>query len=389
MVETLSKFRFPLLVPLIFVLSSCSSLSWMKFWGDEEEEEGPTELYSIEEKRELVREWSSSLGNDFLYGRLIPAVYDEKVYFLNSSGYLIAIDLNSGKKVWSKDTEEIISTGLDANYKTISYSTFDGQLVALSHKDGKELWRTEISSESLSPPINTGNHIILQTVDGRVSGFNAKNGERDWFYQAVLPSLTLRGTSWPLLEEGFIFTGFANGKVAMIYPDSGAVRLELPITLNEGKSELERIVDVDGRSLIANDLLIAASYQGNIIAINLRDGRPAWQEEVSTVKDLTSNGNRVVVVDSKSILKAFGLATGALIWDQEDLQLRELTSPVSISNLIVVGDLEGYVHLLNAQTGNFEGREKVSRNPIKEIVSKGSYLLISDSAGRVQKFSLK
>ena len=165
------------------------------------------------------------------------------------------------------------------------------------------------------PPINTGNHIILQTVDGRVSGFNAKNGERDWFYQAVLPSLTLRGTSWPLLEEGFIFTGFANGKVAMIYPDSGAVRLELPITLNEGKSELERIVDVDGRSLIANDLLIAASYQGNIIAINLRDGRPAWQEEVSTVKDLTSNGNRVVVVDSKSILKAFGLATGALIWD--------------------------------------------------------------------------
>ena len=155
MVETLSKFRFPLLVSLIFVLSSCSSLSWMKFWGDEEEEEGPTELYSIEEKRELVREWSSSLGNDFLYGRLIPAVYDEKVYFLNSSGYLIAIDLNSGKKVWSKDTEEIISTGIDANYKTISYSTFDGQLVALSHKDGKELWRTEISSESLSPPINT------------------------------------------------------------------------------------------------------------------------------------------------------------------------------------------------------------------------------------------
>ena len=76
-----------------------------------------------------------------------------------------------------------------------------------------------------------------------MSGFNAKNGARDWFYQAVLPSLTLRGTSWPLLEEGFIFTGFANGKVAMIYPDSGAVRLELLITLNEGKSELERIVD--------------------------------------------------------------------------------------------------------------------------------------------------
>ena len=207
-------------------------------------------------------------------------------------------------------------------------------------------WRLDSTTDNFGEPISSPDWTVIYyfrtntafegaTVTGTayLDGFQfslASNVTEafnvgDWFYQAVLPSLTLRGTSWPLLEEGFIFTGFANGKVAMIYPDSGAVRLELPITLNEGKSELERIVDVDGRSLIANDLLIAASYQGNIIAINLRDGRPAWQEEVSTVKDLTSNGNRVVVVDSKSILKAFGLATGALIWDQEDLQLRAVS----------------------------------------------------------------
>jgi outer membrane protein assembly factor BamB len=175
----------------------------------------------------------------------------------------------------------------------------------------------------------------------------------------------------------------------MIYPDSGAIRLELPVTLNEGKSELERIVDVDGRSIIVNNLLVAASYQGNISAINLRDGRPTWQEEISTVKDLTSNGNRIVAVDEKSLIKAFGAATGARIWDQEDLKLRKLTSPVSIRNLIAVGDFEGYIHLLNAQSGNFEGRKKVSRNAITEIISTGNFLLVADSAGRVQKFSVE
>jgi outer membrane protein assembly factor BamB len=175
----------------------------------------------------------------------------------------------------------------------------------------------------------------------------------------------------------------------MIYPDSGAIRLELPLTLNEGKSELERIIDVDGRPLITNNLLIGASYQGNISAINLRDGKPTWQEEISTVKDLVSNGNRVIAVDEKDLVKAFGTATGARIWDQDDLKLRKLTSPASVSNLVAVGDYEGYVHLLNAQSGNFEGREKVSRNSITEIVSKGDYLLIVDSAGRVQKFSIE
>ena len=175
----------------------------------------------------------------------------------------------------------------------------------------------------------------------------------------------------------------------MIYPDSGAVRLELPVTLNEGKSELERIVDVDGRPIIVNGILVSASYQGNILALNLRDGKGIWQQELSTYKDLTANGNRIVAVDSEDIVRAFGIATGALIWEQEDLKKRELTAPASISNLIVVGDFEGYVHLLNAQNGNFEGREKISGDPITEIVSKGNYLLIVDSSGRVQKFTVR
>ena len=373
----------------IFVLSSCSSLSSLKFWGDDEEEEGPEELYSIQDNRTLEREWSVSNNNELTYGRLIPVIYEGKVFYINSAGYLSSVDLDSGEILWSKNTQDVVSSGLDVNFKTISYGTLDGSIVALDFQDGSELWRSAISSESLSPPANSGSHVIIQTVDGRIAGYDLKSGKQEWFHQTVLPTLTLRGTSRPIIDQGFIFTGFASGKIAMIYPDSGAIRLELPITLNEGKSELERIIDIDGRPIIVNDLLIAASYQGNITAINLRDGRPAWQEELSSFKDLTSNGNRVVAVDEKSVVKAFGTATGAIIWDQKDLKLRKLTSPASISNLIAVGDYDGYVHLLNAQSGNFEGREKVSRNPITEIISNGNFLLIVDAAGRVQKFSVE
>ena len=382
------KFRSFFLLLSAITVSSCSSLGWMKFWGDDEEVEGPAALYSINENRFLERQWSVSNGNENLYGRLIPAVYDGQVIYINSSGYISSVDFETGKLNWSRYTEDVVSTGVDVNFKIISYGTLDGKLVALSSQDGEEIWRSNTSSESLSPPANSGSHMIMHTIDGRITGYNSKTGERDWFHQTVLPSLTLRGTSRPFIEQGFIFTGFAGGKVAMIYPDSGAIRLELPITLNEGKSELERIVDIDGKPVIIEDLLISASYQGNITAINLRDGRPAWQEEISSVKDLVTNGNRVFAVDSRDIIKAFGTATGAIIWEQENLSLRNLTSPASISNLIAVGDYEGYIHLINAQTGNFEGREKVSRSPITEIVSKENFLLVADASGRVQKFSL-
>tara|TARA_B100001057_G_scaffold493838_1_gene589176 strand:+ start:4435 stop:5553 length:1119 start_codon:yes stop_codon:yes gene_type:complete len=370
------------------ITTGCSSFGALKFWGDEDVEEGPTELYAVNQNRSLIREWSVSHGNDSLFGKLVPAVYDSRIYYINSSGYITSIDFESGKVIWSKNTGDVVSSGVDVNFKTISYSTLNGYLVTLEHNTGNEIWRSSTSSESLSPTVNSGRHLIIQTIDGRVSGYNLKSGTIDWFHQTALPTLTLRGTSSPFLEDGFVFTGFANGKVIMIYPDTGAIRLELPVTLNEGKSELERIIDVDGRPTIVNNLFIAASYQGKITAISLRDGRPVWQEDISSVKDLATNGNRVVAVDDKGIIKAFGTATGASIWQQENLKLRKLTSPVSISNLIAVGDFEGYVHLLNAQSGKFEGRARVSRSPITEIVSKGSYMVVVDESGKVQKLSL-
>ena len=384
----MNKIRFLPLVLFMIFLNGCSSFGWLKFWDSEEEEEGPAELFAIDESVAIYTDWAESFGNENNFGRLIPSVYEGKVYFISSEGYLASLNEESGKVEWSKNTNDTVSGGIDVNFKTITYGTLDGDLVALNYRDGKELWRSKASSEILTPPTTDGNMLIAQTGDGRIAGYDFKSGERQWFHQTTLPRLTLRGTSRPYINQGFIFTGFANGKIAMIYPDSGAIRFEIPVTINEGKSELERIIDIDGQSLITNDLLIAASNQGNITAINLREGRPAWQEDISTIKDLTANGNRVVAVDEKDTVKAFGVATGAILWEQNDLKLRKLTSPVSIKNLIAVGDLEGYVHLLDAKNGDFLGRKKISRKPILELTSESNFLLAVDQSGKLFKLSL-
>ena len=384
----MNKIRLVPLVLFIIFLNGCSSFGWLKFWDSDEEEEGPAELYSINESVEIYTDWAESFGNENNFGRLIPSFYDGKVYFISSEGYLASLNEESGKVEWSKNTNDAVSGGIDVNFKTISYGTLDGDLVALDFRDGTELWRAQTSSEILTPPTTDGNMLIAQTGDGRIAGYDFKSGERQWFHQTTLPRLTLRGTSRPYINQGFIFTGFANGRIAMIYPDSGAIRFEIPVTINEGKSELERIIDIDGKSLITNDLLIAASYQGNITAIDLREGRPAWQEDISTIKDLTSNGNRVMAVDEKDSVKAFGTATGAILWEQNNLKLRKLTSPVSIKNFVAVGDMEGYIHLLDAKNGDFLGRKKISRQPILELTSERDFLLAVDESGKLFKLSL-
>ena len=356
--------RILFIFTLSLSLGACSTMSSLKFWGDEEdEEEGPAELISITESVNLDSEWNKKFGTDNNFGRLVPAFSNDTIVHVSSNGYLAAIDSNSGSDLWTKQTEDLVSGAVTIGFKKIFYGTLDGDLIALDFKDGTEIWRSKVTSEILSPPVTNGSVVAAQTSDGKITGFNIKNGDQEWVHQNTIPKLTLRGTATPILAKGFIFTGFANGKVSMIYPDSGAIRLEIPVTINEGKSELERVVDIDGKSVVSNDILVSASYQGNITAIDLQQGQIAWQE--------------------KDSIKGFGLSSGAILWQQDGLKLRSISSPAALGSNFAVGDFEGYVHILNSKNGSFVGRKKVSNRPILEVVSKGAYLIVLDDSGRL------
>ena len=175
----------------------------------------------------------------------------------------------------------------------------------------------------------------------------------------------------------------------MISSSSGSVRWELPITLNEGKSELERIVDIDGKAIVDGRVFVAATYQGHITAIDLTSGRALWQEKFSTTKDLVKSRSRIIGINQKDIVEGFGLSTGVTLWRQEGLKLRQLTSPVNIKGKIVVGDLEGYLHVIDSKNGKFIARSKISNKAIIEIVSFSDELLVSDSSGRLISLSIK
>lgn len=382
------RFNFFFVLFILCTLSSCSSLGALKFWEDDSEIELPSELFDFQESVELDLKWTSSLGGGMSLGRNVPFIYEDNIYYLSPEGDLSVLALETGKKRWSKETGDMVSGAVTVGYKRIFYGTLKGELVALNLETGNEIWRSQITSEVLSPPVTDGNIVAAQTADGKISGFDIKTGKQKWFHQATIPKLTLRGTASPIIEIGYIFTGFANGKIAMIYPDSGAIRFEIPITINEGKSELERIVDIDGKSVVSNNILVSASYQGNISAIDLRKGRPAWQEKVSTTKDLAVARSRIAVVGEKDSIIGFGLSTGAILWEQNGLMLRSLSSPVSVRNNFILGDLEGFVHVIDSKNGFFVGRKKVSKNEISEIVVKGKNILILDSEGKLILLSI-
>jgi outer membrane protein assembly factor BamB len=372
------------LAALAAALAACGSIGPVR---------EPAELKSIEkaEVRPDV-EWRKSPGSGDREQEsgLQLAIDGDLLLTADADGEVYALDLATGKVRWSADTGARVISGPTVSGDLVLLGTLDAEAIALKRSDGQQAWRVTLSSEVLAPPVGEGGVVIVRCGDGRVFGLSADTGIRRWSFDRAVPPLTLRGMSAPLLYEGMAIIGLDNGRVAALNVQSGEVLWEDVVSAPEGRSELERIVDVDATLLAASGGVFALSFGGDLAAISLQEGRVAWRRPVKSYTGAALYGDKLFVSDEAGVLWALDAETGAAAWKQEALQYRRLTAPVVVGDHVVVGDLDGYLHWLSPQDGRIVGRVHAVSGPVAtRPLLHGDRLYVLDREGGIAAVEAK
>jgi outer membrane protein assembly factor BamB len=235
-------------------------------------------------------------------------------------------------------------------------ATRDAHVIAVDARSRSELWRTRVSSEVLARPLIYENTVVVRTIDGKILSLDLANGKIRWQYQRAIPDLTLRGTSEPVIARDRIFAGLADGRLIAVSPENGDVVWDVALAIPTGRSEIQRLIDIDGDAELYGRVLYAASFQGRIAAIDVDRGQFLWARDFSTHTGLVLDDKTVFSSDENGYIWALDRLNGATIWKQEKLAFRNLTRPTIIGDYIAVGDFEGYVHLLSRYDGHFVAR---------------------------------
>jgi len=353
---------------VLYLLSGCGTGEKISKWfeGNVDNTEPPTPLTSFNTQLDIIEAWKKDTGkgsdNQFL--KLSPVVAHEKIFVADTDGSIKAIDAISGNVLWDIKTDTRITGGPGAGLTLVLAGTSEGEVLAISIDDGTILWRGRTSSEILAPPQEASNIVVARSIDGKIYGLSATDGKRLWVYDRTVPNLTLRGTSAPVIEDNLVIAGFDGGRMAAIELQTGKQVWETRIALGSGRSELDRMVDIDADPLILDGVIYVATFQGRVAAVELESGRILWTRDISSYAGLTADDEKLYVTDDKGHIWALDRITGSSIWKQEKLQARSVTAPASISDLIVVGDLEGYLHWLDKADGKFVARNKLSGSKI-------------------------
>jgi outer membrane protein assembly factor BamB len=402
--------RFLTTISVSLLIGGCSWFSWIPgVGGGEEEKEAlePAKLVRFTPEIKIDREWKARIGDGLgkKYLRINPGLVANRIIVADAYGVVIAMDRFSGKRIWRKRFDDLmgkgfsltgfldrsdrsfVSGGVGVGEGLVLLGTTRGEVIALSVVDGSELWRFDVGAEVGSTPVAADERVFAQAIDGKLTAMDIESGEELWTYNSRVPRLTLRGTSTPLVVDQVVYTGFASGKVTALRVENGEPIWEQRIMLPEGRSELDRIVDVDAKPLVVGSAIYAVAYQGKAIGMSLRDGRPRWELESSSFLDMAEGYGQIYIVDEDDAIVAIEQRTGEVVWQQDAFVRRKLTAPLAFSNYVFVGDDQGYLHVVAQRDGRLLGRVKVSGNSIRSNlqVSDG-VVYVLDTKGTLHAF---
>jgi len=355
---------------------------------------------------QVTRLWRTSVGEGagVSGARLRPAVADGVLYADSTDGKLVAIDATSGKTLWTKSSrthgwfgwgdkkrkDALYAGGPAVGGDLLAIGTLDGHVYGVNAKDGSPRWEAELNAEVLASPVIVGDLVVVRTGDGRVYALDGTSGARRWVYdQGSVPLLSLRGNGPLLAANGVLFFGSDDGKLVALRQDNGSKLWEQKLSSGEGRTEIDRLNDVDGAILLDGATLYGAAYHGNLVAVDGPSGRPLWSHPFSSFGSLAVSGNAIFGVNDQSQVWAFDKNGGADMWKNDALKYRWLTAPAVQGDYVVVGDMEGYVHWLQTGDGALAARERLSKKAIRaQPLVVGDTVYVEDVEGRIGAYRL-
>ena len=376
------RLLLPLGLAALLIAAGCSK---------DKDVEPPATLVNFPATLPVKKLWGEGVGGGkkqlVLRLGLGPAVDNGVVFAASHKGEVLATSLETGRHLWVKKLKIPISAGPGAAAGMVVVGSSKGAVVALDGATGRELWRSRLNSELLSAPAISEKIVVIRSVDGRLHGLDAQGGKELWSVEQQVPRLSLRGTATPIIVKEVAISGFDNGKVMAVSLNKGDTVWDTALASPHGRTELDRLIDIDSAVRVVGDNVFAAGFQGRTAMLALDSGQIWWGHDMSSYRGLAVDDDNLYVTQSDGIVVALRQRDGSELWRNQKLKLRRLSTPVLTSTAVAVADFQGYVHWLDKTTGELVARQRVAKERISNSpVAVGETVVVLTDSGKLAAF---
>jgi len=379
----------------IFLLQGCSSTS--------KTVRIPTELQPVEQQHKLGLDWQINVNLlAEADGRSLGMTSDSsQLYVASSSGLLTALQMQNQARytdqvVWQTRIDAALLAGPVVVGDSLLVGSAKGDMIALDTQSGQVRWVTHLAAELVSTPVVSGGLLLVRTNDGRLVALNHQTGAVIWTADHQMPNLFLRGAAPVVVQDDTVYIGRESGFLEALSLQSGEKLWDARIATPSGRTDLERMVDIQATPVLADGRLFVLSYNGRMVAINPANGNLIWAKDLSGFRDFIVHNHVIYLIDQDDIIRALDPSTGTEYWNQQGLKFRRL-SDVRLDNsnlaqpLLLLSDGLGYMHWVEPKDGRIVGRFKHVNHvdvgqEVLDIYQQGSRYYVLDADGNISAY---
>lgn len=352
----------------------------------------PAEKPKVSNTTKVNRNWSKKLGKKIDENAITisPQLYGDNLYAASANGLVYSITASNGKEVWKTKIKESITAGVGVGSALVAVGTSEGKIHAFSSDSGSVQWVRQMSSEILATPVISGDYVVVRTGDGKLAALSTNDGSILWSISRKLPKLSLRGESAPLVMKNVVLAGFPDGFMVAVDLQTGRALWNLPVAFPKGRSEIERLSDIDSSPLLVGNNIYVTSYQDVTRALDMEQQKMAWRADVSSYHPLAYDASSLYITSKEGFVSQINRFDGTIVWTQEGLKLRGVSAPVSVGSYVAVSDSDGELYLLNKADGSFAGRHKLgAKSIVGQPIVQGQTLYFMDTSGDLKSINVQ
>ena len=340
----------------------------------------PLETYAPKIAGRLI--WEGQIGK--VSFALVPAVKDGVFYLASGDGDVVAMQADTGAVLWRASAGAAVSAGVGSDGRYTSVVTRGNEVVTFD--SGREAWRKRVPSSVVTPPLVAGERVFVMGVDRAVHAFDAIDGRRLWTLQRPGDALTLAQSSVLTAFRNTLLVG-QGPKLAGVDPLKGTVQWEVPMASPRGSNEVERLADLVGPAVRTGERFCMRAFQSAVGCADAARGAVLWSRNVGGANAVAGDGDRIFGADASDRISAWRASTGDVVWQNEKLLYRGLSGAVAVGPVVVFGDSEGFVHFLDAATGEQQLRLPTDGKAVVGTpVLAGNTMLVTTQAGGLFAF---
>jgi outer membrane protein assembly factor BamB len=332
-----------------------------------------------------------------------PIVYANRVYALDAAGNVSAFATSGGSALWrvslrpgrENTSSSFLSAfslgggdsgsggyggGLAVDGGRLYAASGFGNVVALDPESGKKIWERQLDAPVRAAPAAVGDKVFVVALDGKFYCLAGADGGELWSVRGLPQQASLINNASPAVEGDIVVVPYPSGDLVALHVADGSAAWSESLSRTRMTSELTSMNDT-ARPAIDGGTVFAVGHAGRMIATQMATGERLWSLNIPGTQQPWVAGGSVFVVDTQGQLLAISRRDGKVQWTMKLPGNSAWSGPTLAGGNLWLASAKGALVGVEAATGRVTVQKDLG-NPVyvPPIVAQGRMYILTDNA---------